>query len=118
MEYDEYLPHINVRDGKTRVMNNLKLYTSLLGKFKARPMTEELLAAIGNSDYDTVVQRAHALRGTAGNLGFPILLEVTQQIETLAKSEQDSSHLCAPLNNAVDSLEVAIKRFISVGSVL
>ena len=113
MEYDAYLPHINVNDGKTRVMNNLALYTRLLGKFKGREMTDGLLEAIKAGDNAKAIQQAHALRGTAANLGFPVLHEVTEKIETLCKSEADCAHLCGDLDNAITSLDEAIGAFIA-----
>ena len=109
-EYVVYLPHINVNDGKTRVMNNLSLYMRLLGKFNGRQMTDELLTAIKGGDSDKIIQGAHALRGTAGNLGFPVLLEITEKIELLCKAGEDSSHLCEPLNEAMIALDEAINK--------
>ena len=113
LEYDVYLPHINVNDGKARVMNNLKLYTTLLGKFKGRQMTDELLEAVNAGDSARAVQHAHALRGTAANLGFPVLQKVTEEIETLCKAEQSCGHLCDELDKAMIELEAAITQFIN-----
>ena len=113
MEYAEYMPHINVNDGKNRVMNNLKLYMTLLGKFKGRQMADDLLGAIKDNDSGKIVQYAHALRGTAGNLGFPTLLGVTEEIESLCKVNKDCAHLCDALNDAVVSLEENINKLIS-----
>jgi len=102
---------MDVNDGKTRVMNNLKLYTTLLGKFKSKEMMADLVAAKDNNDNVKVAQVAHAIRGTAGNLGFPILHDVTSDIETLAKQGDDVSHLMDALAKAVDDLDAAIAAF-------
>ncbi|MCL2840478.1 MAG: Hpt domain-containing protein [Defluviitaleaceae bacterium] len=111
MEYSEYLPHINVAEGKTRVMNNLKLYTSLLGRFKGRDMTNDLLASIKDGDKIKAAQHAHALRGTAANLGFTVLYGITEEIETLCKKDEDCKHLCDALDAAMTALDDAIMAF-------
>ena len=108
MDYEKYLPHIDVNDGKARIMNNMALYMTLLKKFKGRQMTDDLLAASKEGDYAAVVQFAHALRGTASNLSFPALAEVTSEIEALAKASQDCSHLTERLDVTVRDLENAI----------
>jgi len=113
-EYAEYLPHINVAEGTARVMNNLKLYMTLLGKFKGRQMADDLLNAIKTSDDTKVVQCAHALRGTAGNLGFPTLHEITEKIEKLGKAGEDASHLCKPLSESVDALLEVIAKITTL----
>jgi len=112
VEYSEYLPHINVLDGKARVMNNLKLYASLLGKFKGRQMVDDLLAAVKAGDETKAVQHAHALRGTAANLGFTVVHDVTHKIEAMCKSHGDCSALCDELDDSMTALEEAINTFI------
>ena len=113
MDYAKYLPHIDVNDGKARVMNNMGLYTTLLKKFKGRQMADELLAAIKTSDTETVTQVAHALRGTAGNLSLPKLQTVSSEIEALSKGGNDCSHLAEQLDSAIDDLMGCISDFTS-----
>ena len=110
---EKYLPHIDVKDGVTRVMNNLKLYTTLLKKFKVTEMTANLVEAIQNNNVETIMSVSHALRGTAANLSLPVLMEVTAEIETLAKSGSDSSHLIERLNTASTELVAAIEDLTS-----
>jgi len=107
-DYSVYLPHIDVEEGKTRVMNNEKLYMTLLGKFKGRQMADDLISSMEANDHSKVVQYAHALRGTAGNLGFKVLFEITSEIEKLGKASERSSHLKNSLDDAVMNLEDAI----------
>jgi len=111
--YAKYLPHIDVADGITRVVNNKKLYLSLLGRFKGREMTNALLDAIEEGDHTKVSDKAHALRGTAGNLGFPALRDLTSEIEFLAKKGEDSKSLAQPLSDLMDTLESTIKEVIT-----
>ncbi|MCL2217467.1 MAG: Hpt domain-containing protein [Defluviitaleaceae bacterium] len=112
MDYDEYLPHINVNDGKARIMNNMLLYITLLSKFKGQQMTIDLLNAIHDGDSAQAMHHAHALRGTAGNLGFPILHDITKEIEALCKNGQPCDHLCQSLSDSMSALEAAIGKFI------
>ena len=94
-------------------MDNFELYKKLLGKFKGREMADELISAVNGGDTPKVIQVAHALRGTAGNLGFPILNEVTEKIEVLAKGGESSAHLIEPLNDAIKALEEAIAQLVA-----
>lgn len=109
MDFSNYLPHIDVAEGKARVINNLDLYKTLLKKFKGRQMTDELLDAIKINDIATIAQTAHALRGTAGNLSLPALLEVSSEIEKLGKAGQDCSHLSERLDKVMTDLEKSIE---------
>jgi len=108
MDYTKFLPHINVEEGKGRVMNNFGLYTTLLKKFKGRQMMDELIVAINKNELAEVCQISHALRGTAANLSFPIVHKTVADIEKLAKNGEDSSHLIDDLKNAIDGLDAAI----------
>jgi HPt (histidine-containing phosphotransfer) domain-containing protein len=111
--YENYLPHINATEGIKRIMNNKKLYITMLGRFKARQMTETLLEAIKSGEHENVVFAAHALKGTAGNLGFPTLEALSKEIETLAKRKEDSSHLVPQLEELVAIVITAIQDFIA-----
>ena len=110
MDYAEYLPHIDVNDGKARVMNNLTLYKTLLKKFNSHEIADNLLDAMNKDDAHKVAQLSHALRGTAANLSFPALQVVASDIEKLAKSGKDSSHMAEALMDAVDNLKESIGR--------
>ncbi|MCL2198027.1 MAG: Hpt domain-containing protein [Defluviitaleaceae bacterium] len=113
MDYSSFLPDIDVEGGKARVMDNTKLYQRLLGKFDAAKMAGDVTSAVETGDYKAVVQAAHALRGTAANLGFPVVQEVTNDIELLAKKEEDCKHLIGKLNDAVSALQGAIERLLA-----
>jgi len=111
MDYDLFMPHINLKDGVTRVLNNEKLYLSLVKRFKGRAMTDTLLGAIESGDSNDVIQAAHALKGTAANLGFPVVYKITEDIETLAKAgEPCTDDLRDKLQEAIDNLEQALAK--------
>jgi HPt (histidine-containing phosphotransfer) domain-containing protein len=113
MDYETYLPDIDVKSGKSRVMDNLKLYQRLLGKFDAAKMAGDVIDAIENGDNAMAVQATHALRGTAANLGFNVVQKTTEDIELLIKNGEDCEHMIEPLNDAVASLAGAIGRFLA-----
>ena len=112
MDYKAYLPDINVADGKARVMGNLKLYLRLLGRFDGAKLAGNITCAINDADEKAVIQAAHALRGTAANLAFPVVQQVAEEIESLTKAGESCAHLTKPLNEAVTSLSAAIGRLL------
>lgn len=113
MDYAEYLPDVDVEDGKARVMNNLKLYFRLLGKFDGEKMAGDISRAINAGDKKGVAQAAHALRGTAANLGFLVVLKVAHEIETLSKNGENCAHLIQPLDEAVLALTGTIEKILA-----
>ncbi|MCL2387331.1 MAG: Hpt domain-containing protein [Defluviitaleaceae bacterium] len=116
MDYSAYLPDIDVEDGKARVMNNLKLYLRLLGKFDGAKMKNDIVRAVDEGDGTDIIQAAHALRGTAANLGFPIVQDVTKQIEALGKTGEDCHPLMDSLDKSMESLTGAIERLLAAQS--
>ena len=113
MSYSAYLPHINVTEGKTRVMGNVAIYAKLLTKFNGRQMVNNLLESILEGDNKKIIEHSHALRGVASNLSFPTLHEVVDEIESLAKRDMDSTHLITRLGKAIDALEKVIEAFLA-----
>jgi len=106
------MPHINATEGIKRIMNNKKLYVSMLSRFKLDEMVAALLEAIATGDHEKIVFAAHAIKGAAGNLGLPTLQACTDDIEALAKENKDTSHLTVTLDALVDELKPMLERFI------
>ncbi|MCL2603586.1 MAG: Hpt domain-containing protein [Defluviitaleaceae bacterium] len=111
--YGAYLPHIDAAEGIKRIMNNKKLYITMLGRFKARQMTDEVLEAIKAGDHERIVFATHAIKGTSGNLGFPTLSKLSGEMEALAKQEQDASHLVPQLEELIATVIAAIADFVA-----
>ena len=112
-DYSEYLPHINVKDGMARVINNFPLYVRLLGKFKGRELADDLKNAIKECNNDKIVYSAHALKGTCANLGFPVVCKVAGEIEELAKKNQNASHLLDELDQVMNDLMNSIDKLVA-----
>ncbi|MCL1845884.1 MAG: Hpt domain-containing protein [Defluviitaleaceae bacterium] len=112
MDYRAFLPDIDVEDGKKRVMGNMSLYARLLGRFDGEKMSANVIDAIDAGDEKNLSQAAHALKGTAANLGFPVICRVVGEIDALCKDGKNCTHLKQDLQDATDALCAAIKRFL------
>jgi len=116
--YASYLPHINAEEGIKRIMNNKKLYVSMLTRFKLDEMTAALLEAISSNDAEKIVFAAHALKGAAGNLGLPTLQELTGVMEQAAKdAAKEGNNVLAVYNveglvALVGELKPLLARFV------
>ena len=102
-DYTQLLPHINVAEGSARVSNNLKLYKTLLGKFKARELADELITGILENNADLIAKSAHSLKGVAGNLGLKVLEEIAADLDNRIKNNQDCSDLTDRISEATDA---------------
>ena len=111
--YSIYLPHINVNDGKSRVMGNLALYIKLLKRFDGRKMVNQLIDSILEGDVDKIIQQAHALRGAASNLSLPMLHSIVDRIEERASRGQDAIDFADQLEEAANELEKTIENFFA-----
>ena len=76
-------------------------------------MTDTLIGAINSGDSNDIVQAAHALKGTAANLGFPEVYKVTEEIETLAKTGEPCPDLIPKLETVMSGLEEAITKLVA-----
>jgi len=112
-DYTAYLPHINAVEGIKRIMGNKKLFITMLGRFKLRQMTDAIAAAIATGDYEKMAFAAHALKGTAGNLGFPTLYAHTSNMEQLAKDGNEIASLMPALEELVETLLPLMEQLIA-----
>ena len=78
--------YVNVTEGSARVMNNIKLYVKLLGKFKNDNNLNELEAAIAEGDLVKAQNAAHTIKGVAANLAFSELFKQCLELETQIKN--------------------------------
>ena len=113
-EYEMFLPTVDVNDGLKRVMGKKKLYVSLLGRFNPRKMVDDLLAVIDSSEYQKIVEAAHAVKGASGNLGFVGLKNVMADVEARAKAETQSADLVDQINDVLTETESIIAQIIAM----
>ncbi len=78
--------YVNISQGVKIMANNAKLYLRLLGSFVENQAVEQLLEAVNKADMKLVADRAHAVKGVAGNLHLTNLFEAIKQIESIVKS--------------------------------
>jgi HPt (histidine-containing phosphotransfer) domain-containing protein len=80
--------YIDWNDGIKRVMNNVKLYTRLLEKFKTSAAANlgNLSAALDAGDFEKAQSEAHTIKGVAANLSLLALQEGALELETQIKA--------------------------------
>jgi len=77
--------YINAEEGISRVMNNAKLFSKLLGKFKSDLSLTEIEAAFAQGAIDNAKNSAHTLKGLAANLSLIELFKQVLELETQIK---------------------------------
>jgi len=69
--------YIDVQDGLKRVMNNMKLYVKLLGKFKEDQNIKNAESTLAAGDLPNAQIAVHTLKGLSANLS---LVELNKQV--------------------------------------
>ena len=78
---------IDIEDGVKRVMNNKKLYTKLLSKFKDGTNLNDLDAALAANDLEKAQIAAHTIKGLAANLSLSELYKQSLELEAQIKAK-------------------------------
>ena len=78
--------YINIEEGLKRMMNNGKLFSKLLVKFKNDASLEETEAAFAAGDLEKAKNSAHTLKGLAANLSLIELFNKVFELETRLKA--------------------------------
>ena len=78
--------YINADEGSKRVMNNTKLYTRLLVKFKDDPSMAQVESALDSGDLESARGSVHTLKGLAANLSLIELFNQSLEMETQIKT--------------------------------
>jgi len=114
-KYEKFLPAIDVPNGLSRVMNNKKLYFTLLKNFSGRQMADELIKSIKDADFGKTAQIARTMRGTAANLGLKTLEDIAASVEGQATLKMDAAPLITALDEAADLTARCIKSLLEGG---
>jgi len=91
--------YINVDEGISRVMNNAKLFSKLLGKFKNDLSLSEIEAAFAQGALDNAKNSAHTLKGLAANLSLIELFKQVLELETQIKGGTMNTEQLAVVKN-------------------
>lgn len=77
---------VDIDGGLRRIMGNEKLYTKLLGRFVEMANSNVIPPDFDASDCTEAIEKAHAIKGTAGNLSITPLYEAYNEILTLLRT--------------------------------
>jgi len=101
-DYSSFLPAIDIENGLKRTRGDKKLFFSLLGRFKVEDLTTALIEAIRTSDFQSADEHAHALKGTAANLGLLQLQEAAAEVELHVRNKTECLHLIDKITDAAE----------------
>ncbi|GHV60997.1 hypothetical protein AGMMS49587_03970 [Spirochaetia bacterium] len=103
--------YVNVDEGIKRVVNNARLYVTLLNKFKADANMTSLEDHLGAEDFEKAQAVAHTLKGIAANLSLIELFEKVRDLESQIKAK---SVLPGALNTVKAVYDETIKKIDEV----
>ncbi len=113
MNYEKYLPFIDVEEGVKRLMNDMRIYTMVLKKFNGEALFNDIKTAADSNDYPNLQLHAHTMKGTAGNLSLKRLQELALTIETCAKEKKEPGDLINELQEAVTATAAAVAELLA-----
>ena len=111
MDYESYLPEIDIENAMRRLRNNLKLYKLVLDSFDPENHILELNKAIASGNPDSVASAAHALKGVAANLSLTRINDLAKEIEMAARQGNIESEKMQGLEAEIDGARKKIARF-------
>jgi len=83
--------YINLDEGFKRVMNNTKLFSKLLLKFKDDIHLNEIEASFKDGNNDKAKDAAHTLKGLAANLSLTELYKQVMELEAQIKAGNNNA---------------------------
>ena len=79
---------VDVDDGLKRLMGNEKLYKRLLGSFVKMIRTQAVDPDFDENEYTEAIEKAHSIKGTAGNLSLTPIYEAYTEIRNLLRTDK------------------------------
>ena len=77
---------VDIDDGMKRLMNNEGLYKRMLGLFVKTLKSQYVPVDFDAADFTEAIEKAHSIKGTAGNLSITPLYEAYNEILTLLRT--------------------------------
>jgi HPt (histidine-containing phosphotransfer) domain-containing protein len=113
------LPGIDVKTGMATTMDNEKLYTRLLIKFRENQGSFASLFAAARADADATAaaRAAHTLKGTAGNIGAKEVQGAAGELEHACMSGASTTEIDRLLTNTLAALHPVIAGLQGFGAV-
>jgi CheY-like chemotaxis protein len=112
------LPGIDVTAGMATTMNNEKLYTRMLIKFRdSQGAFSDLFAAARQDSDPTAAERAaHTLKGTAGNIGARAVQAAAGELEQACHAGKKAAAIDKALATVLTELEPVMAGLQQVGT--
>jgi len=112
------LPGIDVKAGLATTMNNQKLYTRMLIKFRDSQgsFSELFAAARQDSDPKAAERAAHTLKGTAGNIGARGVQAAAAELEQACNAGKNAAEIDALLAAVLAELEPVVSGLQQIGA--
>lgn len=79
---------VNVDEGLSRLMGNAALYERMLATFAKMMKQTAFSPDFDCNDYAQITEKAHAIKGTAGNLSITPVYEAYSEIVRLLRENQ------------------------------
>lgn len=79
---------VNIEEGLKRLNGNENLYKRLLGSFIKTIQTHSVRPDFDQTDYNEVIEKAHAIKGASGNLSITPVYESYTEIVNLLRAGQ------------------------------
>ena len=97
---------VDVEGGLRRINNNAKLYTRLLGTFVKSIEGQSVAPDFDEAQVAEAVEKAHAIKGTAGNLSItPVYEAYTKVVDLLRAGQIDDAR---PILQEIQPVQAAI----------
>lgn len=105
----DQLPGVDLVNGLARMGHDRGLYLKLLRRFWSDNLKtmDEMTAALAGGDERLVLERAHAIKGVAGNLGMQGLYEAAKGLEKAVAGGKEAS-----IETAINDFQEQLKRVL------
>ena len=105
---------VDVDGGLQRINGNEKLYTRLLGTFVKSIKGQAVSPDFDSNDYEDVKEKAHALKGTSGNLSITPVYEAYTEIMNLLRAGRpdEAKQLIAKIIPVQEQIVSCIEKYM------
>lgn len=79
---------VNIEEGLDRFMGNASLYKRMIGKFVTMMESTSIQSDFDSKNYTQIMEKAHSIKGVAGNLSISPLYKAYSDIVTLLRNNQ------------------------------
>lgn len=79
---------VNVDEGLERLMGNVSLYEKMLGSFAKMMKDTSFQPDFDLNDYSDIIEKAHTIKGTSGNLSITPIYKAYTEIVSLLRADQ------------------------------